>query len=486
MESLVGVIKDYPTMMSREPQEVRKVWLLGFAGHRSLADPSGAKSALLAEIRRLNAELSGELIGISSAAAGSDLLFLETCHELGLKTIVLLPFSQARFKEDFEDPAEWDRARKLIESAWWSEIVPGNEEAPGAYHRVSRELLEMADLMFFLWDGKPSGGPGGTGETVEEAGVWKIPSTIIDAITYQVRFQPAAREAPSPDNSFDDLPPVASVRKLFEALDARANFGAPRSRWFHAGSMSVNTVAVILQAGLLAVGVAAKVGAFAKFLLSLVAVLLPKVGARLRLREQWIADRTRAELLRSLLSTNGLTSPLRPPAVELFDKQSDLLRSASLMLVGERRNWETARDAYVAERLDGQIAYLREKGELAERRMRVYNVVFNLCSWGAVVTSVVVGLGIVVELGGNELSKRWLLGFLPAVLPGLAAWSLAMMSVFEFRRRSELYLQMVEELERLRPKVGTARCASAAAAAVRQCERLLLNELWEWQAPRKK
>jgi hypothetical protein len=34
--------------------------------------------------------------------------------------------------------------------------------------------------------------------------------------------------------------------------------------------------------------------------------------------------------------------------------------------------------------------------------------------------------------------------------------------------------------------LAEAKCASAATTAIRQIERLLLNELWEWQGPRKK
>ena len=72
------------------------------------------------------------------------------------------------------------------------------------------------------------------------------------------------------------------------------------------------------------------------------------------------------------------------------------------------------------------------------------------------------------------------------MLPGIAVWTLAMISVFEFRRLAGLYNQLVGALQRLRPKLSEAKCASAAEAAVRQIERLLLNELWEWQGSRRK
>ena len=78
------------------------------------------------------------------------------------------------------------------------------------------------------------------------------------------------------------------------------------------------------------------------------------------------------------------------------------------------------------------------------------------------------------------------LSFTTAVLPGMAAWCLAMISVFEFKRRASLYRQLVEELIRLRPKISSAGCASEVSRTMIQVERLLLNELWEWQGSRKK
>jgi hypothetical protein len=63
---------------------------------------------------------------------------------------------------------------------------------------------------------------------------------------------------------------------------------------------------------------------------------------------------------------------------------------------------------------------------------------------------------------------------------------MAMVSVFEFKRRAGLYAQLVEELRRLRPKLEAAECASATAETIYQTERLLMNELWEWQGTRGK
>lgn len=177
-------------MMECAPHPMSGEWTIGFAGHRVVADPTGSKNALLREMRRLLDHLQGEVTCVSSAAAGSDLLFLESCEELGLKTFVILPFDLSRFSKDFSDWNEWKRARTLIESSWRYEVMPGNAIAPTAYQLVSRELLKLADRMVFVWDGAPPNGPGGTGETVHEARALNIPSTIIDSKTHEVSYWP--------------------------------------------------------------------------------------------------------------------------------------------------------------------------------------------------------------------------------------------------------------------------------------------------------
>lgn len=465
--------------MSDTPSVIRRLWFVGFAGHRAVSDPAAAKAAIARELEIIRGTIEGELVGISSAAAGADLLFLEACGEAAVRTVVLLPFSRERFHEDFEDEAEWQRACKLMDAAWWCEVSPGGEEAPAAYHVVARESLDIAERMLFLWDGKAPRGLGGTGETVLETRERRIPARIISADTLESRWDvdpPALKTDPV----FTSLPAVGEVSELFEKLDERAASSAPRSRRFSAWSMSLNHLATILQAVLVVAALAAPVGALVKFILVLIAAILPWVGSRLRWKERWIRDRVGAELLRSLLASHQPGSPLRPPAIELFGREEAFLRTAAMHLIRHRGDWETARDKYLRERVDGQIGYLKSKGEKAAAKMRIFGTLF----WASALTSMILG-GIAVAgafMGTKPTSPAgiWLI-FLTTVLPGVAAWCLAMISVFEFKRRASLYRQLVEELVRLRPKVAAANCASALTRAMQQIERLLLNEVWEWQ-----
>lgn len=472
--------------MPDSPAPLRRIWFVGFAGHRAVADPVAAKAAIARELETIRATVSGELVGISSAAAGADLLFLDACGDAGLKTVILLPFSKERFRDDFDDPAEWEHACRGIDAAWWCEVSPGGEDAPAAYHVVARESLEMADRMIFLWNGQPARGLGGTAETVKEARERGIPSRVIDATTLEVSWNGHEPAAHTSDPDFRDLPDITDIEDLFKKLDARANQGAPRSRYFAAGSMSLNHLATILQAVLIAFALAAaEAGALIKLIIVSIAASLPWIGGRLRWQERWVRDRVRAELLRSLLYSHEPGSPLRPPALDLFGRDEAFLRTAAMHLVRQRRGWEEARDVYLRERVDGQIGYLKSKGELAAKRMAIFGKVFWITSWSAVALGAYAVISAYLK---TKMGAPWdvSLGFITAVLPGIAAWCLAMISVFEFKRRASLYQQLVGELKRLRPKVAAANCASAVAGAMSQIERLLLNELWEWQGSRKK
>ena len=456
---------------------MKEMQFVGFAGHRAVPDRAAAKMAILRELELILSGMHGEFVGIASAAAGADLLFLDACRELGMKTIILLPFAKEQFIADFEDPVEWNHACECMEAAWWTEVCPGGETAPAAYHVVAREVLDAAVRMIFLWDGRPARGLGGTAESIAEARKMRIPSRIIDAATLHACWEGEPLQAAKSNSTFDDLPHATDVRDLFELLDIRASGSAPKSRSFAAASMSLNHLAGLMQAVMVAfAAVATEAGAMIKLALVTLASWLPRLGKKLRWQEQWVQDRVRAELLRSLLATHEPGSPLHPPAIELFEKEKVFLQTAALRLVPSRRGWQAARDSYLDERVDGQIRYLQAKGDLAGRRMRIFGKLFTIASLSAVIFGAVV---VVMPFMGEKAWPSFTVA--SDILPGVCAWLLAMISVFEFKRRANLYHQLVRELKRLRPIVASAQCASEVARGMREVERLLLNELWEWR-----
>lgn len=196
-------------------ETARQPKLLGFAGHRNVPDKDAQRRVIRKELAMMREKLGPGMIGVSSAAAGADLLFLRSCVELRIPAIVILPFPEERFAEDFDDGEEWKMATRLMSVALVKYVSPSGHRAPEAYQDVSRNLLEWADAFLFVWDGGPAKGVGGTGETVEEARDLGIPSRIIDAGSLEPRWNLPLDHGRRPRHGFE------TRQDLLEFLDAR-------------------------------------------------------------------------------------------------------------------------------------------------------------------------------------------------------------------------------------------------------------------------
>ncbi len=145
----------------------------------------------------------GEVIGFSSAACGSDILFQEIVHELGGGTHVLLPYEEESF------------CRESVERAEPPVPIPGRPSWRGRFHdvlaRASHVVLASAEKMrsdgisytytneimhglalikaqqldtelvgLAVWDGQPGDGAGGTAATVAGWREAAMPVHVVD------------------------------------------------------------------------------------------------------------------------------------------------------------------------------------------------------------------------------------------------------------------------------------------------------------------
>jgi hypothetical protein len=134
--------------------------------------------------------------GFSSAARGSDLLFLEELLKQGGRATVLLPFP----KEDFARTSVgqgWDGRYGAVlrdprvECAVLSPRLPSENEQPAAYAACNRQLqqdamayarmLDERPILLTVWNGDPTGdGAGGTADAVREWQAEGYPVEVID------------------------------------------------------------------------------------------------------------------------------------------------------------------------------------------------------------------------------------------------------------------------------------------------------------------
>ena len=84
------------------------VLAIGFTGHRNLKDEHKLRQQIRDFLRQQQNAFQGFVYGVSSAAAGGDQLFAESCLELEIPLRVLLPRPAEQFREDF-DEAAWRR-----------------------------------------------------------------------------------------------------------------------------------------------------------------------------------------------------------------------------------------------------------------------------------------------------------------------------------------------------------------------------------------
>ena len=128
---------------------------------------------------RLTEEISNRapIRGISSLAEGADQIFASQALALGGHLIAVIPC--ADYEASFTVPAALDRYRKLKQRA--NEIVELDFDTPGeeAYWAAGQKVVDLADEMLAVWDGKESGGLGGTADVVAFARRKGVPVTVI-------------------------------------------------------------------------------------------------------------------------------------------------------------------------------------------------------------------------------------------------------------------------------------------------------------------
>jgi hypothetical protein len=149
---------------------------IAITGHRGLPDDTTAlvDRALRAELA--NRDTDDLIIGLSCIADGADALFARAVLDSGATLIVVVPAHRYRDGLPAEHHATYDQ---LLAAA--SEVIrlDYDESTPQAHQAASERMLETADELFAVWDGKPARGYGGTADVVAAAEQQQIPVTVL-------------------------------------------------------------------------------------------------------------------------------------------------------------------------------------------------------------------------------------------------------------------------------------------------------------------
>lgn len=153
--------------------------VLGVVGHRNIDTKN---KRLAAALREQCADLRGRykhspFVILSALAVGADRLMAKIAlEELSADLVAVLPMPEEEYERDFETEESKEEFRALLKRApfvkiapaasgqtkWPAEGEPRNEQ----YAHAGAIIVDHAQVLFALWDGKPVRGTGGTADQV--------------------------------------------------------------------------------------------------------------------------------------------------------------------------------------------------------------------------------------------------------------------------------------------------------------------------------
>ena len=119
----------------------------------------------------------GAVEGITSLAEGADQLFAELVLDLGGKLTVIVPC--AHYEDSFETNIGRSSYQRLRARAAQVVELPYDAPSEQAYWAAGQRVVDLAEILLAVWDGKPSGGLGGTADVVDYASTLGVPVRVI-------------------------------------------------------------------------------------------------------------------------------------------------------------------------------------------------------------------------------------------------------------------------------------------------------------------
>jgi len=173
---------------AQHPPRARLVVRVGITGHRPESLPPDAPARLLADMSLICSQIfdlaaaigaentdlfSSDLPEMSlatSLAEGVDRLAADAALDRGYQLVCVLPFSREEYARDFKTVDSREQfAGYLRQARAVFELDGVRSEEAEAYEAASQIMIANSDLIIAVWDGQPSGGIGGTADTIHRA-----------------------------------------------------------------------------------------------------------------------------------------------------------------------------------------------------------------------------------------------------------------------------------------------------------------------------
>jgi hypothetical protein len=487
-----------------------EVLAVGFTGHRKVPYETKSRQVIRDFLAKQKESHHGVMYGISSAAAGGDQLFAESCIELNIPLRILLPRPAEQFRADF-DEASWQRTVRIMENAISVEVTGKYEDRNEQYYDCGIQTVAESQLLVTLWDGQPSRGIGGTQEIVSYARKTGHPIAWIHSETGALQFlnKEALKliDTSSELEFLNGLPdlgvtvsvdmgpnaslaaPVVTSRDLAQAwldkADKNANRFAPQARRV-ASVPIVYTAAAAVMAGVAPeipgaapwLGISAALGIFS---LAMPAIL--RLHARQAL---WARTRTAAEITRSVLVTWSTPRPYEVIGAEAAPWLSGILRSLNFLKMEDNRRAATPlsdfKQEYRRDRVAHQIEYFSHQARKAERQERRYAALGWTCGALATLIAVACLSGGLQWLENHGFTGRQWLAFAMSALFEVATMAGAFAALKDCARRRRRYRELSHALRRWDNQLEALNTWNSVLRVVERIERALIVELFEWRS----
>jgi hypothetical protein len=155
---------------------------VGITGHQRLEDLT-AWPWVASVMRDELATVPPPLVGVTSLAVGADQLLARLVLERGGAIYAVLPIADIERSFSLEDVPAY---RELAKQATIEVLhTAGTDE--DAYLAAGQRVVDLSDIMFAVWNGKPAKGKGGTADVVAYAIRRGVPLIHIDPVSRTVR-----------------------------------------------------------------------------------------------------------------------------------------------------------------------------------------------------------------------------------------------------------------------------------------------------------
>ena len=505
------------------------VYIVGFSGNRPNDEAGRSAEAIealrphvLESFERFKATVAssgGRIELFSGAAEGADTVACEAAMESGIPIHVVLPKQEAAFRRDFDDPPAWARVERIIAHARSGEngstfrVAAVRGSGSSCYEVANALILEAADFMLLLWNGRMTDKAGGTGAVLGQAKALGIPHIILntrrpeqpeEAGLDRFAAEPLQRKE---DGLYKKLSHLCPDAKSFKSVWARLEEAASQSSSFFRASMT--TSILFHGGGALVAGVAVSYalkmeGGYALAMLSGVELLMVSFAlaimlwhARRHTRDTWIQSRFASELMRGIDSSSGIVDPLFPNVQYHLSEWRLFARTACLQAHRDRSkeplDLPKLRERYVTRRIQDQRDYYLKQYRKAAPKSDFFGRIGEWTSWGALFFVLIAfAFKLAEPLTGwvsatyadapkvSLFAKQCVVYFLPVALPLIAGISNSLATSLDISRRRHRYEPMARRFEREKSYILMIEDPQVLEQTVRRLEEILLDEQIEW------